>query len=258
MSESNKCAPLHSTEDSAPIAKRSCWSQRYRKEWESDPDCIGWLSQSRRLPSMATCTLCNNELGYESRGLRQLRHHACSSEHIGRKQEREGCRDVAEALLPKKQSSLSVAAADGILKLAFFLVEHNVPVATADHVIPFLRSIAPDSKILTEMKAARTKMTAAIDTVANTMRSKFSLMLTSYFFLVLDEATDISIREQVVISVRAWDTDGIASGKVRSMLLGVEEVSSPTAERIFSLVFSTADIVKSSLSDSTFSNMLSD
>ena len=54
--------------------------------------------------------------------------------------------------------------------------------------------------------------------------------------MVLDEATDISIREQVAISVRAWDTAGIASGKVWSMLLGVEEVSSPTAERIFSVV----------------------
>ena len=156
MSELNKCAPLHPTEDSAPTAKRSRWSQRYRKEWESDPDCIGWLSQSRRLPSMATCTLCNKELRYESGGLRQLRHHARSSEHIARKQERERCRDVVEALLPKKQSSLSVAAADGILKLAFFLVEHNVPVATTDHIIPLLCSIAPDSKILTEMKAART------------------------------------------------------------------------------------------------------
>ena len=199
--------------------------------------------------SMAACTLCNKELEYESGGLRQLRHHACSSEHIGQKQEREGCRDVAESLLPKTLSSLSVATADGILKLVFFLVEHNVPVATADHIIPLLRSIAPDSKILTEMKAASTKMTAAIDTVANTMRSKFfPLMQTSYFFLVLDEATDISIREQVVISVRAWDTDGIASGKVRSMLLGVEGVSSPTAERIFSVVYSTADTVKSFLS----------
>ena len=80
-------------------------------------------------------------------------------------------------------------------------------------------------------------MTAAIHTVANLMRSKVvSLMQTSYFSLVLDEATDISIREQVVISVRAWDTAGIASGQVRSMLLGVEEVSSPTAERIFSVV----------------------
>ena len=69
---------------------------------------------------------------------------------------------------------------------------------------------------------------------------------------------DKSIREQVVISVRAWDTDGIASGKVRSMLLGVEEVSSPTAERIFSVVYSTADTVKSFLSHSTFSNILSD
>ena len=237
MSESNKCVPLHPTEDSTLTAKRSRWSQRYRKEWESDPDCIGWLSQSRRLPSMATCMLCNKELRYESGGLRQLHHHARSSEHIERKQEREGCCHVTEALLPRKQSSLSVAAADGILKLAFFLVEHNVPVATADHIIPLLCSIAPDSKILTEMKAARTKMTAAIHTVANSMQSKVvSLMQTSYFSLVLDEATDISIREQVVILVRAWDTAGIASGKVRSMLLGVEEVSSPTAERIFSVV----------------------
>ena len=49
--------------------------------------------------------------------------------------------------------------------------------------------------------------------------------------LVLGEATDIAICEQVALSVRIGDID---SGEVRSMLSGVEEVSSPTVVQIIS------------------------
>ena len=68
-------------------------------------------------------------------------------------------------------SLLSVAATEGILKLGFFIAEHNVPVATADHLITLIRSIAPDSKIVQEITGARTKMTAAIHTVADASRA---------------------------------------------------------------------------------------
>ena len=78
------------------------------------------------------------------------------------------------------------------LKLAFILVEHNVLVATANHIVPLLHSVAPDSKILSEMKAARAKMTAGINSVADAMRYELvSLMQSSYFSLVLDEATEL-------------------------------------------------------------------
>ena len=49
-----------------------------------------------------------------------------------------------------------------------------------------------------------------------------SLMKNNYFPLVLDEATDIAVCEQVAISAGIGDID---KGEVQSMLLGVEEVT---------------------------------
>ena len=99
-----------STQDPEPSAKRYRWTQKYRKEWVSDADFVRWLRQSKHQPFMATFTLCNKELRYESGGLRQLRNLALSSEHMSRKRPREGgiCSDVQEAVLLMNHSSLRV------------------------------------------------------------------------------------------------------------------------------------------------------
>ena len=57
----------------------------------------------------ATCTLCNKELRYESGGLRAIRNHALSAEHVTRAKMRdEGIhRNVSEAFVPRQQSAIS-------------------------------------------------------------------------------------------------------------------------------------------------------
>jgi hypothetical protein len=77
-------------------------------------------------------------------------------------------------------------------------------------------------------------MTAAINSVADAMHNELSLLMQkSYFSLILDEATAMAVRGEVGMSVRVCD---IESGKIQSMMFGVEEVNSPTMEQIFSVV----------------------
>ena len=49
------------------------------------------------------------------------------------------------------------------VKVANFLVEHNVPIAVSDHLSPLFRDLFPDSKIAKEYGSCRTKSTAMIN-----------------------------------------------------------------------------------------------
>ena len=49
------------------------------------------------------------------------------------------------------------------VKVANFLVEHNVPIAVSDHLSPLFRDLFPDNKIAKEYGSCRTKSTAMIN-----------------------------------------------------------------------------------------------
>ena len=77
----------------------------------------------------------------------------------------------------------------------------------------------PDSKIAAETKAGRTKMTAAVKTIASSTHADLVEMISSGFFSVIpDESMDIAINEQVAVAVRVWDRK---SGKVKTFSFGV-------------------------------------
>lgn len=54
-----------------------------------------------------------------------------------------------------------------------FLVQHNLPIATADHLGPLFKEIFPDSKIAAAYASGRTK-TSAILNVAHVPTATFS------------------------------------------------------------------------------------
>ena len=49
------------------------------------------------------------------------------------------------------------------VKIANFMVEHNVPFAVADHLSPLLRDVFPDSQIAKRYSSARTKTTSMLN-----------------------------------------------------------------------------------------------
>ena len=49
------------------------------------------------------------------------------------------------------------------MKVANFMVEHNVPFAVADHLSPLLRVVFPDSQIVKRYSSARTKTTSMLN-----------------------------------------------------------------------------------------------
>ena len=107
-----------------------------------------------------------------SGGIFDLKRHASRESHITAVRLLETQGDIRKGFQPKVDDSLSTAASNGVLNLAFFVAEHHLAVSVADHLVPLFASICrPDSQIASDMKGARTKMTAAIKTIAEDMHN---------------------------------------------------------------------------------------
>lgn len=111
----------------------------------------------------------------------------------------------------KRATDISKKVKENELRLAMFIVEHDVPIAVADHLIEVIKTMDPSSEILKKMSCCRTKCTALIksaigqysfDEVIEKIRvSKFSLMI--------DESTDRTATKHLVMIVRFLTENGV-------------------------------------------------
>lgn len=70
----------------------------------------------------------------------------------------------------KKKDKPSVEEAE--IKLMSFIVEHNLPFRSTDHLTDLLTQVFPDSKIAQEISLKRTKATATASSVINASEKK--------------------------------------------------------------------------------------
>lgn len=116
------------------------------------------------------------------------------------------------------------------LKLMMFIAEHNLPFLIMDHLTGFLKSVAPDSKIVKSIKCNRTKSTQLMTQVIGQSNTKeISCDLKDKFFSILiDESTDIATKKSLAIVVRYFKCE-----KVVDRFLDLIEVSDGTAQGIY-------------------------
>ena len=95
------------------------------------------------------------------------------------------------------------------MKFAGFLLEHNLPIATADHAGPLFRSMFPDSKIASYYGSARTKTTSIINRALapEFAGSVINMVRKQPFTLSLDGSNDQEEQKLVPLTVRVFDTD---------------------------------------------------
>lgn len=121
-------------------------------------------------------------------------------------------RDKSKRLTSFFQPSVSsfekqVAASE--LKLCAFIAEYNLPIAIMDHLPGLVANAAPDSKIASSVKCARTKATPRFkqlmgpsyfdDIIFHLKRIMFSM--------IIDESTDLSTTKHLVLTGRFYDLD---------------------------------------------------
>ena len=96
--------------------------------------------------------------------------------------------------------------------MANFLVQHNIPIAVADHLSPLLKDIFPDSTIAKGYSSARTKTSCIINgSLAPYFKSALvDDMKVNPFVIATDGSNDHGLEKMNPLTVRHFDAE---SGK---------------------------------------------
>ena len=216
-----------------PPGKPAKRLQQFKADYTDQYPTI--VSSSRGI-HYAHCTTCKSDFSIAASGVYDVSVHVWGPRHKARAQAATNQRSMAGFLVKRdsKQADLEHKTVSAEMKFARFVVEHNLPIAVADHVTKLLPRMFPDSEIAQKFQCSRTKTTALIkmqsqaivDTIVDSVKDK-------PFTLCTDGSNDQSDKFYPII-LRYVDH----SGSVTSSLLQVPSVEDPkcSGENIFKLL----------------------
>lgn len=95
------------------------------------------------------------------------------------------------------------------MKVANFIVEHNLPLAIADHLSPLLRDIFPDSEIAKKYASCRTKSTCIVNhSLAPHFKSLLvNAIISQPFTICIDGSNDTGTEKMNPMTIRYFSND---------------------------------------------------
>ena len=95
------------------------------------------------------------------------------------------------------------------MKVANFIVQHNLPLAVADHLSPLLRDIFPDSETARKYASSRTKTTCIVNhSLAPYFQSLVvDAMRSQPFSVCIDGSNDTGIEKMNPMTIRYFSTN---------------------------------------------------
>ncbi|KAH6932134.1 hypothetical protein HPB50_003037 [Hyalomma asiaticum] len=172
------------------------YSQKFRTEWLKDPLLSKWLEckASADGKQVAACKHCGCQLGSR---YSDLKAHANTKKH----RELAGSSSIQKQLgFTTKRQVQPGNAAEG--RTALFIAEHS-SIMTADHLCQLYKKSFPDSEAARAYQMRRSKCASVIK---NVLGPHFKADLAqdigdSYYSLIIDESTDISVTKFLAISI---------------------------------------------------------
>ncbi|CAH1966190.1 unnamed protein product [Acanthoscelides obtectus] len=140
--------------------KSADYTQKYKRDWEKE---WKWLQSSKKGPNYAWCKFCSCDI-LIARGKGEIKKHITTAKHIKSISTIKSQPSVA-SVFGKKSKNIDEKAKEGVLRLAGFIAEHNLPIRLMEHISNLVKSICTDSEIAQAIKCIRTKMTNVIRNV---------------------------------------------------------------------------------------------
>ena len=220
-----------SESDSEPAPRKK---PRYSCSFHPELNMFAWARVSRKGPLYAFCTLCKRDISIAYGGQKDLRKHEGTNLHLSAT--RAVCtsgslRNYVSSSGPRRDQSVVKAE----VKFSYFIGEHHLALAVADHCSKLFTSMFPDSNIARAFKCGRTKATATVKVIAQDIMKNIVARIgdANFFSIQIDETTDITVYEQMGIMLRYFDN---TDGKVCCMFYKLEPIISADAEGIFSAI----------------------
>ncbi|XP_063761556.1 uncharacterized protein LOC134879144 [Eleginops maclovinus] len=211
-----------------PLKKRRISEQRFKLEYNAEWPTI---TRSRLDDFHAYCMLCKTDFSVRHGGRHDVEKHIRTAKHTSYKAAVEATRPIAGFFTVDSDTSVinaEVLAVD-------FLVEHNIPIAVADHIGPLVKKMFPDSKIAGKYGSGRTKSSAIVGALAKEDASVITeAMRTAPYSLATDGSTDYGDCKLYPLVVKYFDR---GLGRVLTVLLSLPEChEASTGQNIFKLI----------------------
>eukprot|EP00057_Strongylocentrotus_purpuratus_P026387 XP_011680861.1 PREDICTED: uncharacterized protein LOC105446133 [Strongylocentrotus purpuratus] len=196
--------------------KTKKWSQKYKAEYSLQFPCI---RKSDRGIHHAFCTICSVDISVEHGGRDDIRKHVGIKRHTDIAKARSSGKSTLMTYFTKQGTSEEEDVTRAELFFTGFIVEHNLPIAVADHAGPLFRKMFPDSKVASTYGCARTKTSAIIGELSNVTASAIADIARSFpFSLATDGSNDGGDSQLYPVLIMYYDD---SAGVVKQGLLSL-------------------------------------
>jgi hypothetical protein len=209
--------------------KRPWYACTFRPESNS----FEWAKISKKGPSYAYCTVCSRNVSVAYGGRKDLKKHELTSVHQAASASVTSTHSLTSYFSNTPGPKREQAVVEAEVKFSYFIAEHHLAFALADHCSKLFPSLFPDSEVAKAFKCGRTKATAIMKVVAlEVMKILLCRLEESQFFSIhTDDSTDITVQQQCAIMLRFFDNE---DGMVRCTFLKLEPVLKADAVGLFS------------------------
>ena len=150
------------------------------------------------------CVPCNKTISCGHQGLKDVKDHCITATHKKLLESTKSQPSVSK-LFQELSTSEDVMRAE--VMVTNFLVQHNLPLATADHLGPLFKTIFPDSKIAKLYACGRTKTGAIINKAMGPHCHAYLVehCTTHPFSLGIDGSSDTDVNKMNPVTMRVFD-----------------------------------------------------
>ena len=206
-------------------ANQQKFRTEYSKKW-------AFIQTSRRGDSYAFCNSCNCDINISHAGAYDIEKHMKTKKHIDFSQAASSSRRLS-SFFGRDEEQNQVIRAEVLF--SNFLVEHNLPLAAADHATDLFPKMFPDSGIAKKYSSKRTKTTAIVRSMAADTKGKYTQRMREQpFSLSVDGGNNQDYSGNLyplVISV--YNSD---QGLITPVLVSLRQGSDSSGKGIFTLL----------------------
>ncbi|XP_008186645.1 E3 SUMO-protein ligase KIAA1586-like [Acyrthosiphon pisum] len=214
--------------------KKKQYVHKYRSAWEEMPE-FKCIRSSKKGENYFHCMVCGDDY---LAGKSALKKHIKTTKHT--KNSKSHANLIPANMMPRvlQQSSIEKKTKSAELRIAMFIVEHNIAHRTSDHLVSLIKTISSDCSdpdIINNIKCNRTKATALINNAVGSYGQEelVKIMNNQSFSILIDESTDKSSIKTLAIIVRLMDINKFI---VRDKFFSLTEIANGTAQGIYDAI----------------------
>ena len=194
-----------------PPAKKKRREQSYSSKYGEE---FSFITNSKVSSLHAFCKSCRKDINISHGGRLDIVQHSKTAVHLRNlKMGEEGKKSQIMTSFfsssNNKEEESSIINAECLFTC--FLLEHNIPLAAADHIGPLLRKAFPKSEEVKKYAAGRTKTTCIVKEMASHYKSQISSVLQTFPYAISTDGshTNDSKLYPIIISYPDMNTKSI-------------------------------------------------